>query len=80
MKNANDKTVAIVLPLSYDNNFNESENNSPRRLEYYLDNYHRYINVPHGLHFSYKDYKMLSILQAILAAIKHLTDCCSKKQ
>jgi hypothetical protein len=58
--NANNITVAIVIPLSYDNNFNESEKISLRHLEYCLGNYHRYFIVPRGVHFSYKDYEVLN--------------------
>jgi hypothetical protein len=46
--NVNNNTVAIVVPLSIDNTFNESEKISLRHLEYYLGQYKIYFIVPDG--------------------------------
>lgn len=54
----NKKDVAIVVPLSFKDEFTESENISLRHLEHFLGDYTKYFLIPRKRNFSYPGFKI----------------------
>jgi len=74
----NDNEVAILVPLSYQKDFSESEKLSLEHLEHYLPEYDKYFLAPPGINITYGQIPVIQFHEKYFGSIKaHSRFCLS---